>query len=845
MRFPALLCALCVLCGEIRAVDPHLNGLTPFGGQRGTDVVATFSGQNLNDAPEVVVYYPGITVAKTEVLSKDQLRVTMKLAADCRLGEHGFRVRTASGLSEFRTFWVGAMPLVPEVEPNTDFDKPQVLAMNSTVQGTIGSEDVDYYVVECKKGQRLSAEIVGMRLGHAFFDPYIAILNDKRFELAIGDDSPMNGQDGSCSIVCPADGKYIVMVRDSAYVGSGSYLLHVGSFPRPTAVVPAGGKPGEELEVRFIGDPAGEIKQKIKLPATADGTFRIHASTVDGDQPTGMKFRVENVPNAIEVANANSPTTALVGAAPGAFNGVISAPGETDYLKFAGKKGQTVDIHCYARRLGSPLDSVMTLHAWANNALGGAIVGNDDSAFGPDSYFRVALPQDGDYVLAVRDHLSKGGPDYFYRVEVTAPAPQTSTNFPKVDGNNVSNQTRQTVSVPRGNRYATLVIAARGDWSGQAALNFDKLPAGMTMVGDPVEPGQGVTPVVFEAKADAPLGGVLADLQAKSVNPAETPKSETQLDVNFSIGQNNVPFHKHITHRIAVAVTEVVPFSIEVVEPKAPLVQNGSTYLKVIAKRAPGFTAAIAVSPVFTPPGMGIAGQTMIPENATECLVSANAAPNALARKWRTAFVAVANCTTTPAGHKPNDPLTAASTGPVVVSSQLFTIEIAPPFVAFAQDRAAVEQGAKGQLFGKLTVTTPFEGKAKATLIGLPAKVTAPVVEFTKDAKDITFEVTTDKTSPPGKHGVYVQVVIEKNGEPVVHAVGSNELRIDVPLPPKVAVAAPPPMPATPPPAAPAAPPAPKRLTRLEQLRLEQEEREKAAKAGVPAAVPPKPEVKK
>ncbi|QEL13201.1 PPC domain-containing protein [Limnoglobus roseus] len=844
MRLFALVALLLVASSAV-AADPHLNGLTPFGGQRGTEVVATFSGQNLNDAPEVMVYYPGITVTKTEVLSKDQIRVTMKLAVDCRLGEHGFRVRTSSGISDFRTFWVGALPVVPEVEPNNEFEKPQVLAMNSTVQGSISPEDVDYYIVECKKGQRLSVEIVGMRLGHTFFDPYVAILNDKRFELAIGDDSPLNGQDGGCSIVCPNDGKYIVMVRDSAYVGSGSYLLHVGHFPRPTAVVPAGGRPGEELEVRFIGDPAGEIRQKVKLPATADGNFRLNVSTVDGDHPSGMKFRVEPLPNAIETANANTPATALTGTAPCAFNGIISAAGETDFLRFAGKKGQTFDIHCYARRIGSPLDSVMTLHPWANNAVGGAIVGNDDSPFGPDSYFRTTLPQDGEYVLAVHDHLRKGGPDYFYRVEVTAPEPQTNTNIPKADGNNAANQTRQTISVPKGNRYATLVIAARGDWSGQAAIGFDKLPAGVTTLSDPVEPGQGATPVVFEAKADAPVGGVLADMQAKSVNPAEKPKSQTQLDVNFSLGQNNNPFHRHITDRIAVAVTETVPFSIEVVEPKVPLVQNGSMLLKVVAKRAPGFTAAISVSPVFTPPGMGIAGQTIIPENATECLVNMNAAPNALTRKWRTAFTGLANCTTTPAGHKPNDPVTAQSNGPVMVSSQLFMLEIAPPFVTFAQDRAAVDQGAKGQLFGKLTVNTPFDGKARATLIGLPAKVTAPVVEFTKDSKDITFEVTTDKTSPAGKHSVYVQVVIEKNGETIAHSVGGNELRIDVPLPPKVAVAAPPtPKPATPAPA-PAAPPVVKRLTRLEQLRLEQEEREKAAKASVPAAAPAKPEGKK
>lgn len=846
MRSIALLVTLAFAPAAF-AVDPHLNSIVPFGGQRGTDAVVAFSGANVNDAPEVMVYYPGITVAKTEVLNKDQLRVTLKIAPDCRLGEHGFRVRTASGLSEFRTFWVGAMPVVDEKEPNSEFEKPQAIAMNSTMQGSIGSEDVDYYVVDCKKGQRLSAEIVGMRLGHGFFDPYIAILNDKRFELAIGDDSPTNGQDGGCSIVCPADGKYIVMVRDSAYTGAGNYLLHIGSFPRPTAMVPSGGKPGEELEVRFLGDPAGEIKQKIKLPAAADSLFRVHATTADGVHASGFKFRIENLPNANEVANANNAVAALAGGtAPCAFNGVISTAGETDYLKFTGKKGQVFDVSCFARRLGSPLDPVMGIHVLAaNNAVQGAMIANDDSQFGPDSYFRVTLPQDGEYVVLVTDHLRKGGPDYFYRVEISVPEAKTGTTIPKVDGNNVSNQDRQSISVPRGNRYATLVVGNRADWGGPAAVSFDKLPPGMVMSADPIDPGLPYTPVVFEAKADAPLGGVLADMIAKPADTKVIASSKTDLDVNYSIGLNNTPFHRHYNDRIAVAVTETVPFSIEVVEPKAPLVQNGSYYIKVVAKRAAGFKGAINVYPLFTPPGTGIAGQTTIPENATECLVYANAAPNAAPRKWKTCFTAFATTTTTPAGHKPNDPLTAPSSGNVWVSSQLFTMEVSPPFVAFAQDRSAVEQGAKTQVPCKVTVATPFDGEAVARIIGLPAKVTAPELKFKPDAKELVFDVTTDKTSPAGKHGVYIQVEVMKNGEKLYHSVGGNELRIDVPLPPKVAVAAPP-MPAkvaTPAPA-PAAAPMPKRLTRLEQLRLEQEEREKAAKAGTPAPMPKKEEKK-
>ena len=199
LPFAFSFCVLGALCGESPAASPSLGAIQPRGAQRGTEAVVVFSGARLADAQEVLAYYPGITVKKLEVVNDAQLKVTFAIAADCRLGEHAFRVRTAGGVSDLRTFCVGAMPVVEEVEPNGEFEKPQPIALNTTVHGIVQSEDVDYFVVECKKGQRLSVEVEGMRLGGTVFDSYVAILDGKRFELATSDDSPLCGQDGGCS----------------------------------------------------------------------------------------------------------------------------------------------------------------------------------------------------------------------------------------------------------------------------------------------------------------------------------------------------------------------------------------------------------------------------------------------------------------------------------------------------------------------------------------------------------------------------------------------------------------------------------------------------------------------
>jgi hypothetical protein len=799
--------------------SPVLSAVSPRGAQRGKDVVLTFSGARLADAKEVLFYTPGFSVAKLEVVNPNVVKATINIAPDCRLGEHSVRVRTASGISEMRTFWVGALPVVAEKEPNSDFAAPQKIPLNVTIEGVVDYEDVDYYAVECKKGQRLSVEIEAMRLANTLFDPYIAILDSKRFELASSDDSPLLGQDGMCSIVVPADGTYIVQVRESAYGGNGAcaYRLHVGTFPRPQAVVPAGGKAGEEIEVRFIGDPRGEFKQRIKLPSKPVEKFGVFAQDADGISPSPIPFRVIEAGNVIEAEPNDTHANATKAELPLALNGVIEKPGDTDWFRFKAKKGQTYDIHCYARRLGSPLDPVMTL-AFAG---GGAIAINDD-AIGPDSYFRITFPEDREYVIGITDHLGKGGPTYFYRVEFTPVQLIATVSIPKVA---LYSQERQTISVPRGNRMATLMTVSRANFGGEVVLGADGLPAGMTLNAENVAANLDVVPVVFEAAPTAAVAGSLANVTVRHADPKHPPITgrfaQTAELVTGPPGQSI--YWTNNVDRAAVAVTDEVPYSIRIVEPKVPLVQNGSMQLKIVAERKKGFTAPITILALFNPPGVGSASAVTIPANQNEVLMPMNAAGNAQVRKWKTAVLGVSD----------------AGSGPMWVSSQLATIEIAPPLVAFNMERAAVEQGKDTDLFCKIQHLTPFEGKAKVRLLGLPFKVTTPEMEITKETKEVAFKLTTDKTSPAGIHrNLFCQVVVTKDGEPIVANTGGSELRIDVPIvkkdPPKPAPA--PAVVAKAPQSPPTKPPE-KRLTRLEKLRLEQEEREKTAKGEKP---PPK-----
>ena len=208
------------------------------------------------------------------------------------------------------------------------------------------------------------------------------------------DDTPLFRQDPFVSLLAPADGVYVVQVRETNYGGGDTsrYVLHVGDFARPAAVFPAGGQAGTEVSVKLLGD-AGDTTQAVKLPP-AGTPFEFFP----GGAPTPNPFRVSNFPNVLE-------GEAKVTAWPVAFNGVIEKPGEADVFRFRAAKGDEIDVQAFAFRIGSPLDSVVAVL----DSQGEVVAANDDDET-HDSRVRVTIPADGEYAVRVTDKRKQAGP---------------------------------------------------------------------------------------------------------------------------------------------------------------------------------------------------------------------------------------------------------------------------------------------------------------------------------------------------------------------------------------------------------------------------------------------------
>lgn len=739
--------------------QPGVNVVLPPAVQRGAECELHFHGGSLSQPHSILFYRPGIEVLELKEIDAGHVVARCKVAADCQLSLMGMRLCTAQGISNLRLVTVTNLPVVPEIEPNSDRTQPQAISFGSTITGVLENEDIDHYAFEVNEGSRVSIEVEALRLGYDFIDPRIEVYDQAGTRIAAADDVPLTRQDPCLTFLAKTAGKYTLLVQDATLRGSGRFLyaLHLGGFPRPLVAIPGGGHPGETVAMQAIFPDSQVSTLPVQLPPDTRGIWTWYPEDAQGIAPSPLNVFVSDLTNTIEVEPNDDHKQATSCVLPGAMSGICDAAGGADYYRFSAKAGEVWVIRTVCRTLlRSRIDPVITLF----HAEGNYITASDDTATA-DGLIEFTVPQDGDYVVSIRDHLSQQATDFFYRIEIVRRQPELTLLMPDRYYN-----TTTTVAVPQGNRMAVLVVVSRVNFGGPVQLALQDLPAGVAAQTPLIGEDRDRIPVLLTASPEAPLAGKLASFLGSAKVGEGDVQGSFQQHTMLVIGENNRDMWGHDATRPAISVSQKAPFEVQIIPAKVPLVRDGSLDLKISATKASGFDEPIQIQMLYNPPGVSSPGSVTLPAGQTEVPIQLTANGGAGIGTWPIAVTAIA--VKDGIRHE--------------VSSQLFDLQIDERFVTAEFEKSAIEQGQTGTMTMHWNRRVASIGKVTAELVGLPPGVTTSIVEVPADVNDVVLPVVAGLDAKLGRHtNVMCRIIHMHPDEPVTAYIGGGQLRVDPP----------------------------------------------------------------
>ena len=366
--------------------------------------------------------------------------VELKIAPDAELGPRQLRLVGRMGLTNPMTIEVGPLKEARELEPNdpgTGLGTQTVHELPILLNGQIMPGDVDRFRFRAAKGQQLVIQVHARSLVPfladavpGWFQATIALFNDKGVELAYQDDYRFD-PDPVLMFKVSEDGMYELQIRDAIYRGRDDFVYRVWISQQPfiTRMFPLGGREGEPLTASLDG---WNLPQRQLTLDTATGD-RIRQVGLNGAKrwSNRVRYEVARLPESVEVEPNDSPAATGRLSLPTIVNGTIAKPGDVDVYAFEAKAGDEVVAEVTARRLGSPLDSLLRL----KDTSGATLTWNDDAeakqgqvrtdrgelTHHADSYLLAKIPADGVYAVHLSDAQAQGSPAHAYRLRIGPP----------------------------------------------------------------------------------------------------------------------------------------------------------------------------------------------------------------------------------------------------------------------------------------------------------------------------------------------------------------------------------------------------------------------------------------
>ncbi len=336
-----------------------LRSITPAGATRGGEVIFTLDGGSLAGATEAVFSDPAVRGDILPGAGRNQVRVRARIGTDSVPGIHRVYLHTPDGATGAVTFAVSAWPEALEREPNDRLETATPVSLPFTGVGAIALPgDRDGYRFRAEAGQDLVCEVVASQIRSKLGS--VLTLHDENGRV-LAETAGMDGTpDALLTFRVASSGQFLVRVHDLENQAGGdvSYRLNVAAVPVAAEVFPLGVGP-QGGKVVLTGPNLG-----TGVEVTVPGSDTDQASTVR-ETTRGTLLRPVTIarglePEIVEGAGSHADTaTAHAVQFPVTVNGRLTAPGVADCYRFPARKGQPVVIEVNARRLGSPLDSVI------------------------------------------------------------------------------------------------------------------------------------------------------------------------------------------------------------------------------------------------------------------------------------------------------------------------------------------------------------------------------------------------------------------------------------------------------------------------------------------------------
>jgi hypothetical protein len=500
-----------------------------------TNVWTDADGQIFAEIRNKILKNPPNRQANPAVAETVIIQIT--LATNAESGEHEIRLRTPNALSNPLVFCVGQLPEFskraakatnPDLnrfleklgqKPASVTPKSEMrITLPATVNGQIMPGGVDRYRFWAHKGQQIVINVSARGLipyladaVPGWFEATLTLRDAKGNELAY-DDRFRFRPDPVLHFETPHDGEYVVEIKDSLYRGREDFVYRItlGELPFVTDIFPLGGPADVKTTVELKGWNLPTTTLTLDNKDKEPGIYPISVSK-EGRIPNRVPFAVDTLPECLEREPNDTPATAQPVTLPVIVNGRIDQPGDWDVFRFEGHAGEQIVAEVLARRLNSPLDSVLKLM----DAAGNQLAFNDDyedkgeglETSHADSYLTATLPANGVFFIYVGDTQRQGGSDYAYRLRISEPRPDFALRVVPSSLN-----VRAGMSVP-----VTVYALRRDGFTNAINLDLKDAPPGFALNGAHVPGNQDKAQFTLKAPAQPIKEPVTLSLEGSAV----------------------------------------------------------------------------------------------------------------------------------------------------------------------------------------------------------------------------------------------------------------------------------------------------------------------------------------